>query len=72
MIYDYENQRSFIEYDTLDDKSHIKNVYIGKASSLYFTHIIKNISSASIEIPKIKISENPYNVIEMLKNLNLD
>lgn len=72
VIYDYENQRSFIEYDTLDDKSHIKNVYIGKASSLYFTHIIKNISSVSIEIPKVKISENPYNVIEMLKNLNLD
>lgn len=72
VIYDYENQRSFIEYDTLDEKSHIKNVYIGKASSLYFTHIIKNISSVSKEIPKVKISENPYNVIEMLKDIKLD
>lgn len=72
VIYDKKTQRSFIEYNTLDDKSYIRNVYIGKAAGLYLTNLIKNISSSPKDLPKIKISENPYNVIEMLKDINLD
>jgi len=72
VIYDKITQRSFIEYNSLDEKYHIKNVYIGKASSLYLTHIIKNISFSSKLMPKVKVSENPYNVLKMVKDINLD
>lgn len=72
VIYDKNTRRSFIEYDPLNSNAYIRNVYIGKASSLYLTNIIKNISLLSTHMPKVKISENPYNVLEILKDIDLD